>query len=327
MKLSFEQLKLAACGVTDVEECEGGIRFLRMNREQLQYYLDVRKDAERAKMARQNAGVRLAFLTDSRTVTFSAELLPDLSGPFCGFDVCENGVLIAHPGGENVAVQRLSATLSEGEKLLELYFPWCKDVILKELILDDGASFKPHRRSRRMLAFGDSITHGACAVHPSMSYIERLASLLDADVENRGVGGDVFSPGIVVNERVTNVDLVIAAYGTNDWGYRTLEHFQKAMPETVEALAARFPNTPVFVIAPLWRTDADTRQSMMGIPLHDEVELIRAAARPFENVTVIDAWNFIPHMQAFFSDHVHPNDLGFGLYTANLYREIVKVIK
>ena len=65
-----------------------------------------------------SAGVRVSFMTDSRSLTLSAELWPDLGGRHGGFDVCEDGVLIAHLGEENQEIKGLCATLSEGEHLL-----------------------------------------------------------------------------------------------------------------------------------------------------------------------------------------------------------------
>jgi hypothetical protein len=40
---------------------------------------------------------------------------------------------------------------------------------------------------------------------------------------------------------------------------------------------------------------------------------------------VINGVNLTPHLEEFFSDkYLHPNDLGFSVYTENLYNEILK---
>ena len=322
MKISFSELRSATHGAVRLEQTERGIRFWRMSEEQKQYYLD-RGDEMHIRNSKQSAGVRLAFLTDSRSLTLSADLWPDLSGACCGFDVCEDGVLIAHLGEENQEVERLCAPLSEGEHLVEIYFPWSKGVTLRELCLDDGATFVPHHRRHRLLSFGDSITHGALAVYPSLTYTERLASLLDADLDNRGIGGDHFSAGTAELETVENPDIVTVAYGTNDWSHWGA-CFDDECPRMLKVLSERYPRAEIFVLSPIWRGDWD-RKGSMETRLPDLHQTICEYARPYSNITVINAWNFVPHIPACFGDgHLHPNDLGFGLYAEGIYREIVK---
>ena len=140
MKISFSELCMATHGAVRLEQTETGVRFWRMTEEQKQYYLD-RGDEMHIRNSKQSAGVRLAFLTDSRSLTLSADLWPDLCGIYGGFDVCEDGVLIAHLGEENKEATGLYTELSSGEHLVEIYFPWSKGVTLRELLLDDGATF------------------------------------------------------------------------------------------------------------------------------------------------------------------------------------------
>lgn len=323
MNLTLKQLEMITHGATCLEEREGGIYFWRMTPEQIQYYVDL-QDEPLVRGAKQSAGVRLAFLTDSKTLSFSAALWPDHSGIFGGFDVYENGVMIEHVKTEGLSEWNAEVTLSAGESAVEIYFPWSKGVMLTSLCIDDGASLKPYRRSRKLLAFGDSITHGATAQYPSLTYVQRLARMLDADLENRGVGGDVFTSAIAALEPCHDPDIVTVAYGTNDWSWRTGERFDRECPATLEVLAKKYANAKIFVITPIWRKDWD-RDAMSGKTFRDICREIRAYAEAYPNVTVIDAWNFVPHLSAFFADgQLHPNDLGMGIYAERLYCEIIK---
>ena len=325
MKLSLEQLRSVTHGAVRLEETTDGVRFWRMTEAQIQHYVD-RGDEHQAIRAVQSAGVRLAFLTDSRTLCFSVDLLPDLSGRYLGFDVYENGAMIAHFGVENEPVKNCCAELSAGETLVELYFPWDKGVVLNELCLDDGATLVPHKRSRTLLAFGDSITHGAHAVYPSLAYIQRLARMLDADLENRGVGGDKFSSVIAREEPFEAPDIVTVAYGTNDWRHLPLERFERECPAMLDILAKRYANAKIFVISPIWRADWND-EGCMGIPFRAIYDKLCEYTAAYPNVTVIDAWSFVPHLPAFYGDgRLHPNDLGFACYAERLYREIVKYL-
>ena len=322
MKLSIEQLRAVTRGAVELEQCENGVRFWRMTKAQRQYYLD-RGDEMHIRNSGHSAGVRLAFLTDSRTLRFSADLLPDLEGNGLCFDVYENGAMIAHTGEAGEPVKDCFVPLSEGETLVEIYFPWAKGVVLNELCLDDGATLTPHKRPRKLLAFGDSITHGSLATYPSLTYTNRLAAMLDADLENRGIGGDHFSAGVAALEMVEDPDIVTVAYGTNDWSHWGA-CFDEECPNMLKNLAERYSTANIFVISPLWRGDWD-REGSMKLRLPELYGKICEYAAPYSNIKVINAWNFVPHLPAFFGDgHLHPNDLGFACYAERLFAEIVK---
>ena len=325
MKLSIDQLRSVTHGALRLEKTDIGVRFWRMTEEQIQWYRD-RGDEHQALGAMQSAGIRLAFWTDSRAVTFGATLWPDTSGIYGGFDVCEDGAMIAHLDTEYNDGTTFCVPLSEGEHLVEIYLPWSKGVTLRELSIDDGATLRPYHRSHKLLAFGDSITHGAHAKHPSLSYITRLANMLDADLDNRGVGGDKFDAHIVELEPMTDPDIVTVAYGTNDWRHLPRERFDRECQKTFEVLAKRYANARIFVISPIWRADWKG-ENCMEIPMREIYPLLCDYARPYSNFTVIDAWNFVPHLHDFFGDGVlHPNDLGMSCYAEGVYREIMKAL-
>ena len=51
--------------------------------------------------------------------------------------------------------------------------------------------------------------------------------------------------------------------------------------------------------------------------------LIRDACAGLPNVTVVSGYNLVPHLPEFFSDgRLHPNDLGFGVLSQSLHREL-----
>ena len=67
----------------------------------------------------------------------------------------------------------------------------------------------------------------------------------------------------------------------------------------------------------------DTSELEFGKPATAVDEIIREACADLDNVTVIRGWEFTPALTGFYADlTLHPNDLGFGLYAMNLYKEI-----
>ena len=323
MKLSFEQLCSIACGTDRLEQVEGGVQFFRMTAAQKQYYLSY-NNIEKANKTDSTACVRLAFYTNSESVKFSTKFTEGSSRAYAYFDIYENGAMIAHGGHEKENEAQIEAKLLSGESLVEIYFPWSKGVIMTSFELDDGATIKPYNRSKKLVAYGDSITHGYDAIYPSLSYINRLGNLLDADVHNRAIGGDVFSPELAKRDNIENADFVTIAYGTNDWSMCTLEKFEANARGFFKVIAERFSNARVIVIAPIWRGDSE-RETAMQRPISDVYKLFCEYTKDYPNFTVVDGWNLIPHLSAFFHDQIlHPNDQGFSLYAENLYKEILK---
>ena len=321
MKLSLEQLRSIACGTDRLEEVDGGVQFFRMTAAQKEYYLGY-NNIEKANKTDSTSGVRLAFYTDSESVKFSAKFTEGSSRAYAYFDIYENGAMIAHGGDEKENNADVEAKLVAGESLVEIYFPWSKGVILTSFELDDGATVKPYMRSKKLVAYGDSITHGYDAIYPSLSYVNRLGNLLDADVHNRGIGGDVFAPELAKRDDVANVDYVTIAYGTNDWSMCKLETFEANARGFFKVIQEKYPTARVFVLAPIWRGDSE-RETAMGRPIGDVYKLFCEYTKDYSNFTVVDGWNLIPHLYAFFHDQIlHPNDQGFSLYAENLYKAI-----
>ena len=323
MKLSLEQLGSIARGTDRVEAVDGGVQFFRMTEAQKGYYLHY-NNIEKANKTDSTSGVRLAFYTDSQSVKFSANFTEGSSRAYAYFDIYENGAMIVHAGEEKENETSVEAKLLAGESLVEIYFPWSKGVVMTSFELDDGASIRPYVRSKTLVAYGDSITHGYDAIYPSLSYVNRLGNLLDADVFNRGIGGDVFAPELAKRDNVANVDYVTIAYGTNDWSMCTLEAFEANARGFFKVIHEKYSNSRVIVIAPIWRGDSE-RETAMKRPISDVYKLFCEYTKDYDNFTVVDGWNLIPHLSAFFHDQIlHPNDQGFSLYAENLYKAIMK---
>ena len=303
MKLSFEQLSSIARGIDRLEKVEDGVQFFRMTEAQKGYYMHY-NNIEKANKTDSTSGVRLAFYTDSESLKFSVRFM------------------IAHGGSDKENEAQMEVKLTAGESLVEIYFPWSKGVILTSFELDDGATIKPHARSKKLVAYGDSITHGYDAIYPSLSYVNRLGNLLDADVHNRGIGGDTFSPELAKRDNIEDPDYVTIAYGTNDWSMCTMEKFEANCRAFFQVMHERYPNARVIAIAPIWRGDSE-RETAMARPISDVYKLFCEYTKDYDHFTVVDGWNLIPHLHAFFHDQIlHPNDQGFSLYAENLYKAI-----
>ena len=334
MKLTLDQIREIARGALRVErEEDGGIRFYRFTEAQSAAYFATGNMNFYDKTF-ASAGVRLAFVSTTKTLSFRFKPYSGSSRKWFSFDLRVGDRIVAHKEynrEDDPATFHFETTLGAGEKQIELYFPFSARTDLYDLSIDDGATLKPLRRAHTMIEFGDSITHGYDGHFPSLSYANRLAALLDADSINKGIGGDTFFPELLESggDLYDAPDYITVAYGTNDWAVYPKEKTEVACRAFYKALSARYPKAKIFAITPLWRGDFGDRASgAFGAPLREMDKLIGDSVRDLPNVTLILGENLVPHESAFFSeDFLHPSDLGFCQYAANLYEEIQKHLK
>ena len=338
MKLTYEQIKSAAWGVSRVEEKDGYIQLFRFTKDQEELYKTVKEDFYNKTFA--TAGVRLGFKTNSKKLSLTAIFEQASSRTYFAVDVKVNGELIGmldNCGGgevysenekENYALgeYKKEFELPEGENEVIMYFPWSCRVKISEISLDDGASFVPVRREKQILMIGDSITQGYCAVHPSRRYAALLADTIGAEERNKAIGGEVFRPELAsLRDENYEPDYITVAYGTNDWSSKPREFFIEKCRGFYEALAKNYPNSKIFAIAPIWRADLE-RETAYG-KFSDVAKDIESIVAKIENVTFINAFDCVPEEEKYFADlYLHPNDAGFEHYAKNLAKKIKQYI-
>lgn len=322
MILTKEQLMPITCGALDIVEEDGKFTFRRFTEEQTKYYAIYRND-DYAKKTLGASGVRLAFETDSENFGFECDIVHIPNAGMGYFDIYVDNALTDHFGvdrGEGNFSVKLA--LGKGVKFVEVYFPWAKLSKMYDITLDDGAMIVPVKRPRVMINYGDSITHGYYAQYPSLSYASRLARMLNAESYNKAIGGDRFFPELLELPEDIVPDIVTVAYGTNDWRCHTRPTLTSRCREFYARLSEKYPEAKIFAISPIWRS-VQTSEKFDG-PCTDVHTIITEACADLPNVSVINGWNLTAHMQPFYTDGLHPNDLGMSIYAENLYREILR---
>ena len=322
MILDLKTIKEITCGAVKIAEKDGYIEFDRMS--------DIQREnqvghGEFLRRARSTSGVRLAMVTDSENLSFEYKFIVAAPYPAGFFDIYVNGAMISHQGSENEDAGKVEVCLEKGMKKVEVYFPWARRAMISNLTLDDGAVIEPLKRRMKLLAFGDSITHGTLGIYPSLTYICRLAAMLDADiVSSKGIGGDIFSDRIISSPDDVKPDIITVAYGSNDWGSQEPEKVAKAIRRFFSLLRAAYPESKIFAITPVWRADHQ-KQTQFPFGTDKMDEFIRENTKGIYDIIYIRGWDMVPHVPEFFSDgFLHPNDLGHGIYAQNLYKEITK---
>ena len=92
----------------------------------------------------------------------------------------------------------------------------------------------------------------------------------------------------------------------------------KEIEEYYELLKEIYGDTPVLCILPIWRGDVPD-----GLPtLLCFCKNLRAIAEKYDNVTIVDGFELVPHLPEYFIDNLHPNCLGSEMYGRNLVLKI-----
>jgi len=329
MKLTFEQIKDVTVGATNIVFEDRAYKFFR--------YTD--KEAE--VISRPNtlapAGISLSFKTDGDVLKLKvdAHIIDDSSCSYFAFDIFVDGKYLG--AIQNIADEDIKGKygvpeyplgkyegefeLGDGEKAVRIVLPHSVVAYIEEVEITGATYVTPVKRKKVIAAYGDSITQGFHAVHPSKSYAARLSDALDADIYNKAYGGASFCPELLEVTETIDADFVLVAYGTNDWyayDYATIRQKAEAFSRKIKKL---YPDTPIYVISPTWRSDWEMEKK--GGLFTDVEGIIKEffANREKENITLIPGRDLIPHDTNLFGDlWLHPNEEGFGHYFNNMIK-------
>ena len=333
MKLNIEQIRGIACGAARVEETDLGVAFFRFTKAQEEMYKE--RSADFYMKTFSASGVTLRFKTDSKNLFIKGSVSKGSSRNYYSVDVKVNGKAIEHIDNfsdvelpQNYAGVKLelgdfekNISIGDGEKEVCIYLPWSNRLILSEMLLDDGATLSPVKYGKKLVAFGDSITHGYDALRNYNKYITRLAETLGCEEYNKAIGGEVFIPSLSALKEDFEPDIITVAYGTNDWSQKEASIYIRRCTEFYEALCANYPNVPIFAITPIWRLDS-CEEKKMGAFENTE-KFIREVCASYKNVTVVNGLELFPRDTDLFADgRLHPNDEGFECYFENLYKKV-----
>ena len=337
MKLNLLQIREITTGAVRIEQIDNDIHFYRFTESQEELYKKRNSDFYKKTFAA--SGIQMRFRTNSQTLLLSVDTASGSSRDYFSFDVFVNGEKIDLL--KNFSEAELSANytrnefplgnfskkfcLGMGEKEVCIYFPWSVKVTLKECIIDDDSFIKPTKPGKKILVFGDSITHGYDALYPSNKYISKFANMLDAEEYNKAIGGEIFFPALAKTKEDFEPDYITVAYGANDWSRCTKEELAQNCKEFLYNLSNNYPNAKIFVITPIWRKDMTQKRPFGDFKSVGQV--IKNQAAEFSNITVIQGFEFVPQDENLFADlRLHPNDKGFEYYFENLSKHIKEIL-
>lgn len=338
MRLSADKLEALSHGAVRVKEENGKVSFYRFTEEQQRLYKNSGNESFYRKTFAP-ASVRLEFRTDSSSLFIKLNVPFPTTRSYFSVDVCVNGKMIGSINNYSDADMSGNYTtknykignfeknfeLGCGEKTVTVFLPWSVPIELEEVSIDDGAFAEPVVRDKKMLVFGDSITQGYDALHPSKHYISILSELLKADAYNKAIGGEVFVPALAGTDESFDPDYIIVAYGTNDWSKDEPGKFKSNCKEFYVSLSQKHPTSKILALTPIWRKDYK-EQSDCG-EFSFIADYIEEVASGLDNVYCLNGFDLVPHQEKMYGDLVlHPNDSGFAYFASNLFEAIKNIL-
>lgn len=337
MKLDFNQIKEITMGAVSVREEDGMISLKRFTQEQEDLYKA--RGQEVYNRIFSTSGIKLLFKTDSKNLFLKLNTKISCTRKYFSVDVFADGRPVGYidnfsdielphnytemdfPLGEFYK----NFQLGEGEKTVCVHLPWSVKTLIKEISIDDNAFCEAIKPKKKLIAFGDSITHGHDALRPSNRYVAKLADMLDAEEFNKAVGGERFFPELAKLPDSFVPDYIIVAYGSNDWSRVDQETFNKKCKEFYTNISQIYPQAKIFAITPIWRKDMNEHRIFGSF--EDVEKNIKDVVMNIENIKVISGMDFVPKEEKFYADlRLHPNDAGFEYYAKNLYKEFKALI-
>lgn len=333
MKLCFNQIREIITGAVRIAEENGFTNLYRFTHEQEQLYKSVNQDFYAKTFS--TAGVRLLFKTDSKRLFLKVATVQSSSRKYFSVDVFVNGNYSGSLDNfsdtvltQNYVQQEFPLgnfckefQLGDGIKTVCVHLPWSVSTSIKQIEIDEGAFIEGIKPTKKLLAFGDSITHGYDALHPSNRYIAKLADKLGAEEFNKAIGGERFFPELAKLKDSFVPDYITVAYGTNDWSGIDKCTFKENCKGFFESLIKNYPESKIFAITPIWRKDMN-EDRIFGA-FEDVEKTIRECVKGIENITVISGFDFVPKDEKYYADlRLHPNDDGFESYAEHLYNAI-----
>ena len=338
MILDLSQIRNITCGAERVEQRPEGVWFQRMTDDQLEVYRESNPAYYNKALA--TSGVSLSFMTNSTAMDLDISVIKVMNRAYGAVEVFCNGTALEKiTNFSDMDLPRAYAEmtcpdirrqvhyeLGIGDKHITIHFPRVAGVYLHELSLADGATLQPVKPSKKALIFGDSITQGFDCLLPTSHYVYTLCKELDAEEFNKGIGGEKHAPALVACPETFEPDVIVVAYGTNDWAHHTPEMLQHNCSAFYQILHEKYPQVPVITITPIWRSNIVSFAEHVQFSSFMEIEacILKNTAK-YPNITVVNGFDLVPHDKSYFADWgLHPNDAGFAHYSENLIAALRK---
>lgn len=286
-------------------------------------------------MCHKTAGGRVRFCSDSSYVAIRAHVhnvehvpvMTILSS--AGFDLYADNVYAGSfiPQYDQLegVYEAIVDLKSSKNREFTIHFPLYTGVYDLHIGIDENASLtaaKPYGYDKPVVYYGSSITNGASASRPGMTYEAQISRTLNIDHHNLGFGGAAKGE-LPMAEYVAGLDMCVFVYDY-DHNAPTVEYLDETHERMFKIVREKNPDLPIIIIsrpAVIQSEDRDARFAVIK-KTYDN-----AVAAGDKNVYLIPGWEFFDGVgNDYTTDNCHPTDLGFFLMAKGIADVLKKLI-
>lgn len=213
-----------------------------------------------------------------------------------------------------------SIFLGPGEKVIRIFYPPFASID-SVLIRKSDFNLLMGENRKRIVVYGSSISQGCAASRPSLSYTNLLSILTDCDVLNFGFSESAKGEKKVIEYISScNAEIIILEYDQN----ASLEELRKTHKNVYDTIRENSDSWIIFM----------TRLSgEFSIPIGEDTERVSiinetynyAKKKKDQKIVLINSENIFEEEKSFyFTDGIHPNDLGMKVISQKLFNVILE---
>ena len=270
----------------------------------------------------QTAGGRVRFRTNSPSVAIMAELhnteqvamMTPLST--MGFDLYADGVFVRSfvpPYGQlDGHFKSKIAVGDKSEKEILIHVPLYSGVKALYIGVVEGSTLsaaEPYKYEKPVVYYGSSITNGAAASRPGMTYEAMLSRWLGVDHHNLGFGGSARAEQAVA-DYIAEQDMSVFVYDY-DHNAPSVEYLAETHERMFRTIREKNPTLPIIMISRPQIADHSFRAERFAVIKKTYDAAVAAGDR---NVYLLDGSEFFDGASNDYTvDGIHPTDLGFWM--------------
>jgi len=206
------------------------------------------------------------------------------------------------------------------------------------LIGIEGSSIRPPENhdlpKLKMLAYGTSITQGAAATAPHLTYVSQTARRLGADVINLGSGGSAHCEPAIADyiAKRTDWNICVLCLSVNMIGASfSVKEFTDRTNYMINKIARESAQRHVFCISILPHFRDFAQEAIANPDNHLPNQFRRSLERTVkaqqnDNVHFIEGTDLMPHLDGLSVDLIHPGDYGMIEIAENLANKIRNIL-
>ena len=208
-----------------------------------------------------------------------------------------------------------------------LYLPGWSEVKSLQIGIEEGATIEgtPSPFRHKVVVYGSSITHGACASRAGMTYTAIMSRNLGIDFINFGFAGQcMMQPEFLEILQKCEADAFIFDTFSNP----SAKVIEARLANFVEGITKAHPGKPLIFIQsaiPLETCVDPGKRAKRELRFGTAARIMKELQKQYKDIYLLDVKDVIGKDGS--ADNTHPNDLGFSRFVDTYQPKIAKILR